>query len=60
MNVDIFSERIRKAADRFQRETGVDLASVFPAGPVEEAMVELFLIVRGYPPTDLPSNEDPC
>jgi hypothetical protein len=50
MNIDALEPRIRVAAERFERGTGRRLADNFPPGPVDERMVELFLIVNGYPP----------
>ncbi len=50
MNLRALDPLLRDAAERFERETGRRLDDNFPAGPVDGRMVELFLIVNGYPP----------
>ena len=52
MNLAALSPAVREAAERFERETGRRLDDNFPPGPVDEAMIGVFLIVNGYPPAD--------
>jgi hypothetical protein len=46
---------IRAAAERFESETSRRLDDNCPPGPVDERMVELFLILNGYAPYKLAS-----
>ena len=55
MNLAALSPDVRAAAERFERETGRQLDDNIPAGPVDERMVELFLILNGYAPGKLAS-----
>jgi len=60
MNLAALNSAVRDAAERFERETGRRLDDNFPPGPVDEAMIELFLILNGYSPnpgSDLHDNE---
>ena len=50
MNLSALDPRLQDVAQRFEKDTGRRLADNFPPGPVDERMVELFLIVNGYPP----------
>lgn len=52
MNLAALNPAVRDAAERFERETGRRLDDNFPPGPVNEAMIGLFLILNGYPPND--------
>lgn len=46
---EIMDPAIREAAGRFERETGRRITDACPVRPNEEALLELFLIVEGYP-----------
>ena len=50
MNLAALSPEVREAAERFERETGRRLDGTFGPGPVDEAMLGVFLIVNGYAP----------
>ncbi len=50
MNLAALSADVRAAAERFERETSRSLNDNLGPGPVEERMVELFLILNGYAP----------
>ena len=50
MNLAALSPDVRAAAERFERETGRRLDDNLGPGPVDERMVELFLILNGYAP----------
>ena len=50
MNLAALPPQLRDAAERFERETGRRLDDNLPAGPVDERMLELFLIMQGYSP----------
>ncbi len=52
MNLQAIRPTVREAAARFERETGRRLDDNFSPGPVDEAMIGLFLILNGYPPND--------
>lgn len=45
----IRDEQVREAARRYEAETGKRLADAF-GGRLDDELVELFLILRGYPP----------
>ena len=45
----IIDPSIRAAAERFERETGRKISNEVPAEE-NEAIIEIFLIVSGYPP----------
>jgi hypothetical protein len=53
MNLAALSPAVREAAERFERETGRRLDNNFAPGPVDEAMLGVFLIVNGYAPQDM-------
>ena len=55
MNLAALSPEVRTAAERFERETGRRLDDNLGPGPVDERMVELFLILNGYAPGKLAS-----
>ena len=55
MNLAALSPEVRTAAERFERETGRRLDDNIPVGPVDERMLELFLILNGYAPGDVAS-----
>ena len=50
MNLLALPPDIRATAERFERETGRRLDDNFSPGPVDERVVELFLILNGYAP----------
>ena len=56
MNLAALSPAVREAVLRFERETGRRLEDNFPPGPVDEAMLGVFLIVNGYPPREAPDS----
>ena len=56
MNLAAVSPAVREAAERFERETGRLLDDNFPPGPVDEAMLGIFLIVNGYTPREAPAS----
>ncbi len=56
VNLDAIGRPVREAAERFERETGRRLDDTFSPGPVDEAMIGVFLIVNGYPPRETPDS----
>ena len=55
MNLAALSPEVRTAAERFELETGRSLDANLGPGPVDERMIELFLILNGYAPRDVAS-----
>jgi len=56
MNLAALSPTVRAAAERFERETGRRLDDNLPPGPVDEAMLGLFLILNGHAPRESPDR----
>ena len=50
MNLAALPAEIRAAAEQWERETSRRLDDNLGPGPVDERMVELFLILNGYAP----------
>ena len=57
MNLSSLRPQLRDAAERFERETGRRLDDNSPPGPVDEVMLDLFLIMNGFSPYDEPAEK---